>query len=332
MNLAVIGCGYWGKNLIRNFYKTGHLKYISDIDEDNLNKILHEYPNLIPQTPFNIFTNNNIDGVIIATPANTHYELVKKALKYSKDVFVEKPFTLNLKEAEELTSEAKKLNKILMVGMTFLYNPVVKQIKKIIDSGDIGDIYYIYSQRLNLGRIRKDTDVWWNLAPHDISIFLYWLKSKPKKVNASGYSFLQKNKVDVVVADIEFENGTVAFIQNSWLEPNKIRKMTIVGTKKMIVWDDTATDRKIEIYDKGIDVVPTKHFKDYRDYADFQFVKRSGDIHIPKIESDEPLFIEAQHFVECIEKRKDPLTSAKNNIEIMRILEDAQKSYKKMEN
>lgn len=323
-NIAVVGCGYWGKNLVRNFHKIGVLHTICDTDEKLLAKLKKNYPDVHCEKTFdNILTDSTILGIVISTPASSHYELVKKSLENGKNVFVEKPFATQLKEAEELTDLAEKKKLILMVGFTFLYNSAVIKVKELIDSGELGKIYYIYSQRLNLGIIRKDIDVWWNLAPHDVSIINYWLNQKAKSVNGLGVSFIQNGINDFVSANVKFENGTAAVIHVSWLDPHKIRQMTVVGSKKMVIYDDVSSDMKVQIYDKGID-----RFDDFQTFGQFQLIHRAGDIHIPKIDFKEPLEIEASHFVECIKNGKEPLTSARKSLPVVKILEAVQNSIK----
>ncbi|MFH1540802.1 MAG: Gfo/Idh/MocA family oxidoreductase [Elusimicrobiota bacterium] len=323
-SIAIVGCGYWGKNLVRNFYKLGVLNTICDTDEKLLGKLKKNYPDVHYEKTFdNILADKNILGVVISTPASSHYELVKKSLENGKNVFVEKPFTTSLKEAEELTELAEKKKLILMIGFTFLYNSAVRKVKEIIDSGELGKIYYIYSQRLNLGIIRKDINVWWNLAPHDVSIINYWLNQKAKTVSGFGVSFIQKEIDDFVSANIKFENGAAAAIHVSWLDPHKIRQMTVVGSKKMVIYDDVLSDMKVQIYDKGID-----KFEDFQTFGQFQLIHRAGDIYIPKIDFKEPLEVEAAHFIECIKEGKEPLTSARKSLPVVRILEAVQNSIK----
>src|SRR3989339_2263178 len=286
-NIAVVGGGYWGKNLVRNFHKIGVLHTICDTDDKLLAKLKKNYPDVHCEKTFDsILTDKSISGVVISTPASSHYELVKKSLENGKNVFVEKPFTTSLKEAEELTELAQKKKLILMVGFTFLYNSAVLKVKELIDSGELGEIYYIYSQRLNLGIVRRDVNVWWNLAPHDVSIINYWLNQKAKSVNGLGVSFIQKGIDDFVSANIKFENGSAAVIHVSWLDPHKIRQMTVVGSKKMVIYDDVSSDMKVQIYDKGID-----RFDDFQTFGQFQLIHRAGDIFIPKIDFKEPLEI-----------------------------------------
>jgi predicted dehydrogenase len=323
-NLAVVGCGYWGKNLVRNFYRTGALKTVCDSNADALKKIKASHPDVALELNFSeVLKDGGIEGVVIATPASSHYELIKKALDAGKHVLVEKPFTTSYKEAVELAGLAEKKKLVLMVGFTFLYNPAVRKVKEIIDSGELGEVYYIYSQRLNLGIVRKDVNVWWNLAPHDVSIIHYWLGQDPESVSGSGFSFIQKGIEDVVSADIKFKSGAGAMVHVSWLDPNKTRKMVVIGSKKMVIYDDVSPDMKVQIYDKGVD-----KFADFNTFGQFQLIHRAGDIFIPKIDFKEPLEIEAQHFLECMKSGKEPLTSARRSLPVVKILESVHESIK----
>jgi predicted dehydrogenase len=321
-NIAIVGCGYWGKNLVRNFYKTGALKTVCDSSAETLKKTKISYPDVIAGQDFTeVLKDRDIEGVVIATPAASHYALIKESLNAGKHVLVEKPFTQSYKESLELTELAESKKLILMVGFTFLYNPAVRKIKDIIDSKELGEIYYIYSQRLNLGIVRKDVNVWWNLAPHDISIIHYWLAQEPKSVSGSGFSFVQKGIEDVVSADIKFESGTGAMVHVSWLDPNKTRKMVIIGSKKMVIYDDVSPDMKVQIYDKGVD-----KFADFNSFGQFQLIHRAGDIFIPKVDFKEPLEIESRHFIDCMKSGKEPLSSARKSLPVVKILESVQES------
>lgn len=321
-NIAVVGCGYWGKNLVRNFHRIGALGAVCDSNADTLKKNKTAYPDIALYDNFDkLLSDKSIDGLVIATPAASHYTLVKQALENGKNVLVEKPFTTAYTQAVELAGLADRKKLILMVGFTFLYNPAVRKVKEIIDSKELGDIYYIYSRRLNLGIIRKDINVWWNLAPHDISIIMYWLSKKPVAVSGSGFSFIQKGIEDVVFGNIRFESGAAAQIHVSWLDPNKTREMVIIGSKKMVIYDDVSSDRKVTIYDKGID-----KFEDFQTFGQFQLIHRAGDVFIPKIDFKEPLEIEAQHFVECIKTGKEPMTSARQALPSVKVLESVQES------
>lgn len=323
-NIAIIGCGYWGKNLVRNFHKLGVLDTVCDSDDNLLNKSKETCPGINCEKSFDkVLADNNIAGVVISTPAASHYSLVKKSLEHGKNVFVEKPFATSVKEAEELVKLAKSKKLVLMVGFTFLYNAAVIKVKEIIDSGELGEIYYVYSQRLNLGIVRKDVNAWWNLAPHDVSIILYWIPQKVKSVSGFGISFLQKGIEDVVTANIKFENLPAAFIHVSWLNPSKVRQMAVIGSKKMAIYDDVSVDKKVQIYDKGID-----KFEDFNSFEQFQLIQRAGGVYYPKIDFKEPLEVEAEHFVDCIKNKKEPFTSGEKSLPVVNVLEGVQNSLK----
>ena len=235
---------------------------------------------------------NEIDAIVVAAPVFLHYEIGKKSILAGKHTFIEKPMTASVKESIELVELAEKNNITLMVGHTFLYTATVRKIKEIIEDGDIGDILYISARRLNLGLIQKDINVAWDLAPHDISIILYLMDNKPVAVNCQGKSHVHKGIEDVTSITLDFENGGFAIINSSWLDPNKVREMVIVGSKRMIVYDDTKPFEKIKIYDKRVETPPH-----YDTFAEFHYSYHYGDIYSPYIKLDEPLKIECQHFV-----------------------------------
>ncbi|HNV23433.1 MAG TPA: Gfo/Idh/MocA family oxidoreductase, partial [Candidatus Omnitrophota bacterium] len=253
INIGIIGCGYWGPNLLRNF--TGLLdcsvKIVIDIDYARRNYVKEKYPQIATSSQDKDLFSDEIDAVVIATPAQTHYSLAREALENKKHVLVEKPLAMSVKEARELIHLAKKNKLILMVGHTFEYNKAVQELKRQIKKDIIGTPYYLYSQRLNFGIVRRDINALWNLAPHDISIFIYLLEAMPISVSSCGYDFIQKGIEDVVFMSLEFPGHIAAHIHVSWLDPSKVRKMTIVGSKKMMIYDDMANE-KIKIFDKGI--------------------------------------------------------------------------------
>ena len=256
LKIGQIGFGYWGPNLTRNFaaIKDVEIAGLFDIDKNSLNKFTSQYPDArIYSSTEELINDPDIDIVIIASPADSHFEFSKQSLTAGKHIFVEKPLALKADECRELIDISEKNSKVIFVGHVFVYNAAVNELKKYIDDGDLGDIYYIYSSRLNLGRIRNDVNSMWNLAPHDISILLYLLDSDPVSVSARGLSYVQKNIEDVVFINVDFKNGVSAHIHCSWLDPDKVRKMTIVGSKKMVVYDDVSNTAKIQIFDKGID-------------------------------------------------------------------------------
>lgn len=328
LHIAQLGAGYWGPNLIRNFVQLDDVTdfTVCDLDSVRLDKIKKQYPQIkVTRSADEVMQNPAIDAVVVATPAASHYEIAKRVLLSGKHVMVEKPLAMNSKEANDLIALAKESQKILMVGHTFLFNTAVIKAKEYIDKGELGDIYYILSQRLNLGRVRHDVNAMWNLAPHDISIILYWLGETPSHISAKGLTFLQDGIEDVVFMDLDFPSGRAAHIHVSWLDPSKTRKMVVVGSKKMLVYDDTSADAKIMIFDKGID---KKHIirdlPDIESFGQFQLMQRTGDIYIPKIDFREPLGLECKHFIECVKNGYLPLTSGENGLAVVDILEKAQ--------
>jgi predicted dehydrogenase len=260
-----------------------------------------------------------ISAIVISSPATTHYELAKKALLANKDVFVEKPFTLNVAHAEELTALAASCRRVLMVGHLLEYHPAVNRIREIVKSGDLGEIYYIYTQRVNLGRIRGDENALWSFAPHDLSQIIYILGEDPIDVSARGQSFIQDGIEDVVFLSLFFENRRMAHIHISWLDPHKMRSTTVVGSKKMLVFDDAAATEKLRIYDSCAQTPSTFSYGE-------AIQVRFGDIQIPHLAGTEPLKLEFQHFIHCVNSRTTPRSDAKDGLRVVRILEAAQKS------
>jgi predicted dehydrogenase len=326
LKVGVIGCGYWGPNLIRNFTQLSRSEVIrvADLDEARLEYIKGLYPFTETTTDYrDIVSDPVIDIVAVATPVHTHYKLASEALCADKHAFVEKPIASSAKQAQDLIDLAEKHQRKLMVGHTFIYTAAVRKMKEIIDSGELGEIYYINAQRLNLGLFQQDINVIWDLAPHDISIILYLLDKNPVAVSAIGTSHINMAIEDVAVLTMKYPNGLIAFIQTSWLDPDKIRKMTVVGSKKMMVFDDVQPTEKIRIYDKGVEV--PKH---YDTYAEFHYSYKYGDIVIPKIDGDEPLRTELDHFIDCIINDETPLSCGRDGLHVVQILEAAQKSLK----
>jgi predicted dehydrogenase len=287
INVAVIGCGYWGPNHIRNFSQisTCNMSVCCDLEEDKLDRIRGLYPSVTPtQNLTDILDNPKIDAVVIATPVFTHFDLGKECLMHGKHVLIEKPIASSSSECLELIRLAEQHGKVLMVGHTFEYTAAVNKIREIINSGELGEIFYITTTRVNLGLFQPDINVIWDLAPHDISIILYILDLEPNWVNAQGKAHYRNEIEDVASLTLNFPNGVIAFIHNSWLDPNKIRRTTIVGSKKMLVYDDIDPQEKIKIYDKGVDAPPY-----YDTFGEFHFSYRYGDIYSPRIEDYEPL-------------------------------------------
>jgi len=267
----------------------------------------------------------NVDAIIIATPATTHFDIAIEAMKCGKHILVEKPMAMSVREVEEIEKLSNENNLVAMAGHTFLYNNAVQFTKKLIDSGDIGEIRYIYSQRVNLGRIRTDVNAMWNLAPHDISIIQYWLNNQdPINVQSCGMDYMQKEVDDVTFINIEYPNKVMANIHVSWLDPVKIRRITIVGSEKMVVYDDVA-ENKITIYDKGIDKLfekgTSEYMEDYGLYRTVNFNHRFGDIILPQIDYKEPLNAEIDHFVDCIMNGNKCITGTQHAKNVIKILE-----------
>lgn len=323
---GVIGCGYWGPNLVRNFLSLDQnsVKMISDHDQGRLDHMKKLYPFIEGVTDEQVLIDNpDIEAIAIATPVFTHHTLAKKALEAGKHVFIEKPMASSVEECKELISIARVKELTLMVGHTFLYTPVVRKIKEIVDNKDLGDILYISSRRLNLGLFQKDINVAWDLAPHDISIILYIMNEFPVSVNCQGKAHLAKDIEDVTNMTLNFSNGGFATIHSSWLDPNKVREMTFVGSKRMLVYDDIAQIEKIKIFDKRVETPPH-----YDTFAEFHYSYHYGDVYSPYITQTEPLRTECQHFWDCIETGKSPISSGENGLEVVSILEASSQSLK----
>jgi predicted dehydrogenase len=270
-----------------------------------------------------------IDAVVVATPAATHYDLVRQALLNGKSVLVEKPLTRTVAESEELVALAEGRNLTLMVGHTFLYNEAVNTLKRYIQDGELGQVYYLYAQRLNLGRLRQDVNAMWNFAPHDVSIALYLIDESPIAVRASGLCYIQPGIDDVVFMQLKFPSGIAAHIHISWLDPLKVRQMTVVGDKKMVVYDDVSADAKIQVYDRGVVKVPTANSpRDFESFSAFQLLIRKGDVHIPAIKFTEPLYNECKHFVDCIRNGQSPLSDGHSGLMVVKVLAAAEKSLR----
>lgn len=326
LNMAVVGTGNWGRNLVRNFYEMeeANLKICCDLNEALLSKTREKYPLVKITTDYDeVLRNEEIEAVVIATSTSTHFDLAKKALEAKKHIFVEKPFTVSYKQAQELVNLAKEKKKKLMVGHLLEYHPAVIEMKRRLSQNEIGDVYYLYSERLNLGKVRTMENALWSLAPHDISVMLYLLNSEPVEVSAYGGVFLQrKEKIeDVVFVNTRLENGVVANFHLSWLDPNKVRRITLVGSEKMMVFDDMESRDKLKIFDKEL---IRNNLKD-----GVEFNIRYGDIYVPKIEVSEPLKLECLHFIDCIKNNKTPRSDGEDGLRVVRILGAAQESLDK---
>ncbi|MDZ7290118.1 MAG: Gfo/Idh/MocA family oxidoreductase [candidate division KSB1 bacterium] len=324
-DLAIVGTGSWGKNLVRNFYELRRQNtiYACDLEAAKLERLRNTYP-LLRTTPNyqEILANDNLKAVVIATNAVSHYQLAKQALEAGKDVFVEKPLALSYRQALEVVELAERQQRILMVGHLMLYHPVTQQLRELIKNGELGEIYYIYSQRVNLGQVRRDENALWSFGPHDLSLLFHLLEQEPMDISARGQTYLQEGIEDVVFVSLNFPNRVSAHIHLSWLDPHKLRKVTVVGSKKMAVFDDMATTEKLRIYNNS-----AEKKIDYDTYGDY-ITLRFGEIMIPYVTMTEPLKLECQHFLECIEQRKPPRTNGRDGLRVIKALEAANYSLK----
>ena len=333
VNLGIIGCGYWGPNLIRNFNNIADAEVIhcADTDESRLKHIKILYPKMsVTKNYMEILNKKEIDAVIIATPIETHHKIAKDALNANKHALVEKPITNSSSDAEDLIKTAEKNNKVLMVDHTFEYSSPVRKIKEIIDKDELGRIFTIDMIRVNLGLFQEKVNVISDLAPHDISMLLYYLGSMPLAVRAAGQSYIRKGIEDDAHITLTFRDKITANIHVSWLDPCKIRRATIVGNKKMLVFDDILAEEKIKIYDKGVTIqknnIPKQPY--YDTYEQWALTYRSGEVYSPKIENKEPLNVMANHFIDCIKNNKKPLTDGNSGLRVVKVLEAAQDSLK----
>jgi predicted dehydrogenase len=327
LNVAQFGCGYWGPNLLRNYSAMPNcwVKYVVDMNAERRAFVETNFPRTqVVSSADKVLADSEIEAVIIATPAASHFALAKQALQAGKHVFVEKPLASTVAEVDELDRCAAARNLVVMAGHTFIYNAAVRYVKMLIDSGDLGEIRYIHSQRLNLGRIRSDIDALWNFAPHDISIIQYWLGDpEPLSVHRQGMDYVQDGIDDVVFLNLVYPKKIIANVHVSWLDPQKVRKMIVVGSRKMVVYDDVADD-KIAIYDKGIDkkaILGQNMDFDHPRPPEFNY--RSGDILLPQVKFVEPLRMEAMHFLDSVRNGTSPQTGLAHARTVVSILEKA---------
>lgn len=326
ITVGVVGCGYWGPNLIRNFRSLPEckLKAVCDVSEERLRHMRALYPEVQGETDYNkLVRDSDIDAIVVATSVKHHYPMAKAALTAGKHTLIEKPLASSVEQCEELVALAKKQGLVLMVGHTFLYSPAVRKIKSIVARHDIGEIRYISARRLNLGLFQKDINVAWDLAPHDISIILYIMEEMPLSINCRGAANITPGIEDVTCMTLQFSNEKSAVIQSSWLDPKKVREMTIVGSERMIIYDDIATQEKIKIFD-----VHVKRPPHYDTFADFHYAYHYGDIYSPYIKQEEPLKSECQHFLDCIRNKRTPITCGVKGLEVVTILEASSASIR----
>ena len=326
LKVGIIGCGYWGPNLIRNFSQLGStsLAYVCDIDEKKLNSIKQKYPEVKTSTDYHILLNDpELDIIVIALPTFKHFSIAKESLLAKKHVLIEKPFTSNSDEARELIKIAEENNRILMVDHTFEYSEAINKIKDIIDSGELGEIFYVRGEWLNLGLLQPDVNVVWDLATHVISIMNYILKTNPISVNVNAKGYIRENIPEVADIHLNYPKRVSTFITVSWLEPKKTRRITIIGSKKLLVYDLTNEEEPIKIYDKHVDLI-----NNFDDVVQFKVNYKYGDIHCPNIKNIESLNTMCQHFVDCIKNNKKSRTSGESGLEVIKILEAIDQSFK----
>ncbi len=312
--VAVIGAGYWGKNLVRTFHQMGVLECVCDLNPHILKKTQEKYPDLKLLNDYqDVFSDSTIDCVVIATPAVTHFDLVTQSLNAGKHVFIEKPLALNVEEGEKLVALAKQKSKTLMVGHILQYHNAIIKLKELIDQGELGKIQYIYSNRLNIGKIRSEENILWSFAPHDISVILMFLNEMPENVYTTGESYLQKGIYDVTMTNLKFPSGVKAHIFVSWIHPFKEQKLVVVGDKKMAVFDDVSTE-KLFLYPHKVE------------WIDRHPVASKGEAEVVSFKTEEPLMNECKHFIECIEKHNQPKTDGDEGLEVLRVLQYSQES------
>jgi predicted dehydrogenase len=320
LGVGVVGAAGWGSNVVRAFStaRGAALRWVCDLNGELLTKVAASYPGVRVTRKFDeMLADPDVTGVAVAVDAANHHAIALKALQAGRHVLVEKPLTLSGADAAQLCQVAAQAGLTLMVGHLLLYHPAVVRTKAIIDAGDLGDVLYLYSQRVNLGIVRDNENAWWSLAPHDIAVALHLLGGFPSSVSATGATFLQRDRQveDIAFAALRFPDDRVAHIHVSWLDPHKRRSLTVVGSKKMLTFDDAAPDEKVKIYDKGASPRPG-----HTTYAE-GVVIRSGDVHSPALPLREPLLVECEHFVDCVRNGKRPLSDGSQGLAVVKVLE-----------
>ena len=320
VKVGIIGCGHWGPNHVRVFSQQPNSRTVmcADISDERLKSIQRLFPDVATTTDYKkILQNTEVDAVCVATPTNTHFDITKEALQASKHVLCEKPLALTPQECQELNTLAIKHKRILMVGHIFVFNQGIMLLKQYIQSGELGRVYYAHSERTNLGPFRYDVNALWDLAPHDISIFNYLFESSPSSVSARGQKYLGTSLEDVAFATLEYPKDILVNIHVSWLDPKKVRQITIVGDKKMAVWDDLDNLGPLRLYDKHVERTATF----YENYGEFQLLSKEGSIMIPNVGIVEPLRNQAQHFIDCIEGRRQvSVADAQKGLDVVKTL------------
>ncbi len=324
LRIGVVGLNYWGPNLARNVDRSpnAELAWCCDLDDKIIARMGAQFPDARTTTELDdVLADDTVDAVIVATSVPTHYLLGKRVLEAGKHVFIEKPMAVTARDAEDLVRTAEAHDRQLMVGHLLEYHPAVRKMKQLLDDGELGRIFYVYSNRLNLGKVRPDENALWSLGPHDISVINFLTGEEPEEVSARGECYLQQGVEDVVFGYIKFPSGMTGHLHVSWLDPHKTRKITVVGSDKMAVFDDMDADRKVTVYDKSA-VVP--QYQSYGEYVTLRF----GDIHIPHLANDEPLKLEVEHFVECARDNRRPLSDGRDGLNVVRVLEAMERSLR----
>jgi predicted dehydrogenase len=330
IRVGVLGAGYWGPNLIRNFANLAgcELAAVCEGDSARRQRISNQYPSAVAFGDYDaMLADGSLDAVVVATSVESHFAHAKAALEANKHVLVEKPLAQTSEQCLELIRLAETRHRVLMVGHTFLFNAAVRKVRQLIEAGDLGNILYLYSQRLNLGIVRQDINAMWNLAPHDISIAGYLTGKNPVRVSARGFDYLQDGLPDVVFLTIEYPERLASHIHVSWLDPQKARRMTVVGSKKMVVYDDMSVDARVQIYDKGVDRIDRDTNNTVApSFGEYQLLVRSGDLTVPQIDFPEPLRTECSHFIDCVRTGESPFTSGWDGLRVVAVLEAADRS------
>ncbi len=322
---ALLGYGYWGRNLARNLHQRLGTDWAACVDSDPERRaeVARRYPWVAPLGDLGpVLADPAIEAVVVATPAASHATLTRQALDAGKHVLAEKPLALSTAEAAALTRQAERAARVLMVGHTFEYNPAVIKMRALLQSGELGDLWYLHSQRVNLGRIQSDINALWSIGPHDVSIANYLIGAAPRWVSARGARYLHTELEDVVFATLGYDGGVLAHLHVSWLDPSKVRRTTMVGSRRMVVFDDLDSEAKLRVYDKGADPVQGG-------YGEYQFRLRAGDIHVPRTEMTEPLALELDHFLECCASGARPRSDGWSGTRVVAALEAAQQSLDK---
>ena len=324
--VAIVGCGYWGMNYVRVLSELPEteLAWACDADPNRLALVSRKYPDVKCTTQLrDVLSDPDVASVVIATSSGTHFEVGSDVLRAGKNLLIEKPLALAVEDAETMIELAERSRLVLMVGHTFLYNAGVRKLKALIDNEEFGEIYYMHSTRTHLGLIRKDVNAIWDLAPHDVSIFNYIMNAEAQWVSAVGSRFLQNNREDVGFITLGYKRGILGNIHVSWIDSNKVRELVVVGSKKRVVFNDLDNLERIRIFDKGVSITG-----EVDSFGEFQLQLRDGDIHSPRVETNEPLKAQCQHFFECAESGKKPLSDGRNGLSVVKTMVAIDKSLR----